>query len=672
MKKARLFAAVVCLVVSLSFVGTAGAQTLRPQVVGAGSSALFPSVAIGAVTADPITKAAAYCGTNIWSGASPIAMGVDNRAATIPGEPGNIWVAWDGKADGSTLTTVCTYLAVDSIVGNRLFFSQAINGGIQTNGYISLNTNARITPGANKVNFVLDTVQPTTCDANGNQGAGTGPCGLPPAVYNIVNGANFNIAFTDIRPEDAMYATGRAFCGPRDAALNCLGYTLGSSYAEFASTFSSGIANVVPFSIPPGGVPGSATQGAVCTYLQFTCQVGVDPISSLTIPAATTIPIGADPVLVIVNITDKGTGGLGSVNPTNVSSHSLSEIFSGLSSQICSISGAVNTAHSGCLAPHLLTIVEREALSGTYNTFEWQTVRSQDNHYGNGQELGNPTPTAANTFAACNGGSAIQYPSPANYIPPANQVAPYNYGTCANPLNALGLSGNFRLRAIGTGEMVAAVNSANNPDSIGYAFWSLGTFGGKSNIKYLAVDEADPLFPGYSVADGGQAGAMPTGCTGYFNAAPAFSCTYVPTFDGVQNGSYRIFSLLRGVVDNAVQSYQVSNLSGTATPAGLIQAAQDQAALIASPRIPDFVPFQYCPNAACASFTLGLNVFRSHYGVAGPFPDNGIANPWRIATGNPTSPEGGGDMMGSPVPVAVELDHLQGYGPSGELFNIFE
>ncbi len=658
MKKAKLFATITCLAGSLLFAAASYAQSPRPQIMATGSSGVFATVAIAAVNPDPIRSASTpYCGSNFWSGggnvgspAVPLATGVDNRALTIPPEPGNIWVAWDGAADGSTVTTVCAYLSVDSIVGDRLFFAQETNGGGHTNAFVSLNSLAKTTAGANKVSFVKDTA--TT--------------GLPAAIYNIVNGAYFNMAVTDIRPEDALFATGRALCGPVDAFKACLGYTPGATYQQIASTYSATNANVVPFSIPPSSVPGSQPQGGTCLYVaESPCAVGVDPITSQTIPSATVYPIGAEPVLVFVNMTGTGTGSFSAQNPTNISSHVLSQVFSGYNGQVSAITGALNAAHSGDALPARLTVVEREPMSGTYNTFEFHAIRTRDNFFGNSQEFPNPAPTSANSFANCNGGVAITYPSPATFAPPT-------FGACANPLNVSGIDGNGRYRAVGAGEMISAVNSANNPDSIGYAFWGLGALGGKANLKYLTVDGADPLFPGYSVAAGGVNGAMPTGCTGFFNAAPAFSCTYIPTFTHIQDGSYRIFSVISAVIDDTVQTYQLTTLTGTATPLGLVQAAQDQAAPTVSPRIPDIVPYQICANSACSSSTPILNVFLSHYGIAGAAPDNGILNPYRIANGLPTVPEGGGNMMGSPLLVSSELDYINFYGPFGEFYNVFE
>jgi hypothetical protein len=549
----------------------AASQAQAPQFVAVGSSGLFPSMGIAAVANDPITHASPLCGTNFWSTktASGLAGGIDARNGSIPEEFGNLWVAWDNS---TTPTVVCAYLSVDSIVGLRLFYGQSATG----NATISLSSAAQSAAGANAVSFVTDTA--TT--------------GLPPAVYNLVNGAHFNIVFTDIRPEDGQFAYGRAACtraGVTD--VSCFGYgPAGGIGTQINSSYSQTSAQVVAFSIS-----------------------GTDPFSGLPIPATTTVPVGGEPVVLFYNTTDTSTGGLGHELPTNITSETASAVWSGLFGLTDQLVGRTT---GGAVQLH---VVEREPVSGTYNTFEWDTIHARDN-FGGGysQEYGfGPTP------AGC-----FTPPATANYIPPTV--------SCANPANATGAMGSSfggrRTRAIGTGEMVSAISSANNPDSIGYAFWSLGSFGGKPNLKYLTLNGADPIYPNYAT----NSGNFPA-CSGAVNLN-TFACTGpLPTFDNVKNGGYRSFNVMRAAY---LKSYTAPTTGPSVT--ALILAAQDTA----ESTIPDIVPSVFCANASCSSTTPGLSVFRSHYNISGVDANNGTAAGFCAADQTAPCGEEGGDMAG--------------------------
>ena len=540
-----------------------------PQFVGVGSSGVFSSLVIALVSGDPITGAAA-CGTKVWTGS---ASGIDARNGSIPAEGGNLAVVWDND---TTPTKVCAYLSVDSVVGQRLFLGQAASG----NATLSVPSAAQTTAGANKVAFVTDTAT----------------SGLPSAVYSLVNGAHFNVAFTDIRPEDGQLAYGRAACsrsGVTDSS--CFGYgPLGGIGTAILSSYSQTSAQVVAYSIS-----------------------GTDPFTGLTVPAFKTINVGAIPVVIFYNKTDTTAGGLGNLLPTNINASTAAALWSGL----IGINDQLVGFSTG--APKALHVVEREPVSGTYNTFEWQLVHTRDHRSGDFSQEYGFGPTPAQCFTP---------PNPATYVPPTT--------SCANPANATGAQGStyggFRTRAIGTGEMINAVNSANNPNSIGYSFWGLGSFGGKANIKYMTLDGVDPLYPSYST----NGGNLPS-CTGAFNLG-TFACTGVlPTFDNVRAGNYRVWSTIRAII---YQSY-VAPGSGPSVPQ-VIQALQDQAHV----NIPDLVPSVYCANAACSSTVDGMPAFRTHYPVSGKQANNGTGSPSTgFCASDQTAPncfEEGGDMAG--------------------------
>jgi hypothetical protein len=665
MKNCRWFAVFASLAIALFFASASYGQV--PQVVGAGSSALFPTVAIGAVSADPITAAAAPCGTSFWSGGTSFASGIDARldgGTPVPQEPGNLWVAWDTDVAPSK---VCAYLSVDSIVGQRLFFSQSATG----NATLSVAASAKTSVGQNKVSFVKDicsagsvpasanvssitevgttatftataalaanfatgasvtisgstvaayngtfTIRNVTAttfdfttassgnpaDAAGVANVGANCPGLPTAVYNAINGAHINVAFTDVRPEDGQYAYHRASCNliPGDTSKACMGY--GPEHhigTAVLSSYTPTSAQVVAYNI-----------------------TGTDDLSGLPIPAFKTIPIGGAPIVVFVNTSNAGAGHLGNAAFTNVPSQVLSNYYQGWAGGTADMNPAVLPANQ------LIHLVEREPLSGTYNTFEWTTIRTATDNRVRSQEDGN-NPTPANCF-----------------VPPAAPVA------CGNPMWVSGADTATRSRAIGTGDEVKAVSAGNaaiNPvDSLGYAFFSLGTFGGVANIKYLNLDGNDPLYA-TGTNPGGQ-GVFPL-CSGFFNTTPAFSCPGAPTFANLTAGNYKAWSILRAV-------------TASPTPAGvtaLIQAAQDQASPGAN-HIADFVPFHYCANAACASFTQGLTVFKSHYGLSGFAGSNGNV---------PGSTEAGGDMAGATFTIQAELDYNNFIGVGSELINYY-
>jgi hypothetical protein len=548
------------------------AQLTSPQIVAEGSSGAFTSAVIAMVQADPIRGGGAYCGTHVWTGSSSIASAVDARNGSIPAEGGTVAIVWDVEPNP---TTVCVYLSVDSVVGQRLFLGQSASG----NATISLTSAALSTNGGNKVSYVKDDVAP-----------------LPSDVYTIVNGAHFNVAFTDIRPEDGQYAYHRAACSliPGDTSVQCMGYgPEGGIGTAVLSSYDSTKANVVAYSIN-----------------------GSDPFTHIPIPAFTTQSLGASPIVVFVNTHNNGDGHFGGSNPTftNINSQILGNVYTGL----INFTGDINP-----LAKPNTQIIfpsQREPVSGTYNTFEWQLVRARDGNSDNSQETGvDPTMTGC--------------------LVPTGLYQPPSGGKCGNPLNWPAV-GNFayRTRSIGTGQMVKAISSATNPDSIGYAFFGLGTFGNIANIKYLTLDGVDPIYGTYSN------GAFPN-CTGYFNAAPAFSCPSgsAPTFANVVAGNYRVWSVLRAIY---YSSYVVP-ASGPSVP-GLITAAQDSA----HASVPDFVPYRYCTSSSCdpvsGPFTSGLSVFRSHYGISGVVNEH---------NGNTAAgAEAGGDMAGAIFTTSADQD----------------
>jgi hypothetical protein len=575
------------LTVALSFAGAmlfATAANAQSVVLGAGSSALFPTVGIAAVSPDPISGAGNPCGNHLWTGKngalSATVNGIDPRSGTTA-EPGSIFVAWDNS---TTPTIVCAYLSVDSLVGQRLFFAQGASG----NGTLQFATG---TAASNLIAGFLDS------DAT-----------VPGPVASLINGAHFNVAFTDIRPEDGQFAFFRA---ANAVASGGFGYNTGCSVAgtPIWSSFSNTNAQVDCFRIS-----------------------GTDPISAVAIPSSKTIPLGASPIIPFIN----NNGSIGAA--TNILAKTAEKFFSG------QLGGSQSVFGTG-VGNVVMAEIQREPLSGTYNTWEFQLVHARDGSAGdstqekNGSGLINPTP------AQCFVGGAA-------------------FVACTNPMYINSGLNSQRYRAIGTGEMIKAVNGTTTvpttqPDRLGYAFYSLGSFFiTSSHLKYLTLQGVDALYSNYDTA-----GLFGT-CSGDINTANFQCTTKLPSLANVAAGNYRVWSSLRAVV----------NTSAPLPPAAvttLLHAAEDQAAYALSnpalsginaantniSAIADFVPNFSYPGGVETPF---LKVFRSHYGISGLAANNGTNGPSAFCAADQAPPncfEEGGDMAG----VAFQIISDQSY-----------
>lgn len=328
---------------AVAIVGIAPAAKADVKYIGAGSSAMWQQFAIAAVN-DPTLAGA---GSHHWTskGKCPdslnCAEAFDSR--TGPGgtvsdhQGGNVWVVWN-----STQTNIWVYLSVDSTVGNRLFFAQP-------RATLQLDTNAlNAHTGLNLVSSLLFKYGVHTTDAGcPATGAGSTTCddtSLPPAVYNAINKHILTAAMTDIRSEDALFASTRVLCTPNNGK-NCLGYGPGPVGTPIKSAFTTASATPVVFAIS-----------------------GTDPVSGKPIPAFNTYPVGAQPITMIINKLAGGLGGVGNVTHTQ-----LQSLFSGIQ---CNILGVTTTA------------LLREPLSGTMNTYEFTNMTNPSFSAGHSQETG--------------------------------------------------------------------------------------------------------------------------------------------------------------------------------------------------------------------------------------------------------------------------------------------
>jgi hypothetical protein len=395
-----------------------------------GSTGAFNAFALAA------DNSTSECGTNIWTKKSG-GMGIDNRSTSIPANTANIWIVWNNAQ-----TTVCSYLAVDSVIGQQLFMAVP-------RGSLSIASSFIGTAGDDLVATLTDVP-------------------LPQAVYNLINNQVFNCAPTDIRPEDAVFEENRVLAPLDTVHYNGLGYGPGPIGTTILSSQSTKSVTPVAYAIS-----------------------GTDPITGGTVAAWQSIDVGAQAVMVFVNTTDTGSGGLGTSAASNVSRWELGYVLNGNLTRTRDI-----IPQAGLPSIGLHTFL-REPTSGTYTTMEFSVPRDQE----------------------------LQSTQELNVNPSTN-----------NPLNISYASGGTRQRVVGTGEMVSTVGATE--DAIGYSFWSTTNFAKvTSTTKYLSVDGVDPLFPVYT------GGTFPT-CV-----AP---CPGLIPFTNILNGGYPIWNVLRVVAPHPI------------------------------------------------------------------------------------------------------------------------
>ncbi|MGA8220134.1 MAG: hypothetical protein WB780_00660 [Candidatus Acidiferrales bacterium] len=575
MMKCKQLIKPLCFAAVLLVASTCYGQTVA---VLTGSSGAFNSMAVAAAIKDPLTGAPGVCAStdglgvaapgggfyHLWTSASSAhtAFGVDARVGP-PQEFGNLWVLWDSDANPQT---VCAYLSVDSIVGMRLYFGTSAAGAHATLGLAAMAFvagNGTTCPAA--VNFS------TTAGVGGQAPFLTDdPCGLPQGVYNLlfptlpVPPVQFTVGISDIRPEDAEFANNRALspCAGgnclTDKAKNGLGYGPAPFGAAIDSAYSATSAQVVQFGIS-----------------------GTDPVTGGPITPSQTRRIGAYPMMIFYSLTPTVGGCAGdfvNIKPTNVPSHTLALIEQGGLTRTTDLIGtnpATNPA--GCA----MSVVHREATSGTFNTFEFQVPRVID--FGGSQEVG-VNPANAGCFA-----------------PPG--AAPVE---CGNPYYHIAADGSTRSHVVGSGEMVKVVDGAEHisggalsaPNGLGYAFWTFSSFAAaaaQANLRYLQLDGVDPILPAYT--------------TGQFPACAGLPCKIPLT--NVKNGAYRNWNII--TIAEPVESGAVPPAEALAD--AIVAAGQDQADPV-NGNITDFVPFQDLSGPGNTVAHI-FQVFRSHYAFSG-------------------------------------------------------
>ncbi len=282
-----------------------GAQTIAANTIG--SSAVFLDTGLGAAT-----QLGASC---VWSTATNgIVVATDGGSSAQ--DTGSAWVAWTPSSPPATpsscsmvtpSTQIWAYLQTDSVVGIRCLF----------HGCTIRNNGSGISPD----NLITSSEVP-----------------LPSSIASALNGTSgtgvvANIAASDIRPEDALFANARALtpCGSPVATGSQylgLGYSTGDT---IDSHFNTGAVHVINFSLP----------------------------SSYTVT-----PIGATPVLIVVN-GNGSTNGFSDPSVTNLTSDALSKFLDGT----YSYSGQAGATPTATGDP--VIVILREPLAGDYNTVEY-------------------------------------------------------------------------------------------------------------------------------------------------------------------------------------------------------------------------------------------------------------------------------------------------------------
>jgi hypothetical protein len=678
MKNLKLVVKPLCFVGLLMLASVSYGQTVTIFV---GSSGALNSFGASGITKDPLTSAAGPCaatdgggtnGYNLWTAKSTSAIfpvAVDsNRNASFPDEAGNVWIEWDNSASP---TVVCAYLSVDSIVGNRMLFGTYAAGGHATFRFDSSPNTAGDPAVPSGANCSGGTSQAGALNLPGytDQNATATPNGLPCTIYTALVGKQFAAAVSDIRPEDAEYAAQRA-AGP------CSGGNCATGGSKNTGLGYGGAAL---------GLPGVAVKSA---FTNTSAQVigyylsGTDPATGVAVLGGggyTTTDVGAYPVIIFVGLNRPATPcatDFAVQTPANVPSHTLAFLYGGAfaanasyfsaASRTTDLDNLLSTQSSADGGSGLngcpLTILEREPISGTFNTFEWQVSQAS------GVTL-----------------SQEDYVDPTGSKEPINCFTPPT-GTpslCGNPLWLTYADGTVRTRVIGTGEMVKAADGAElesctvtppatcpaAPNAVGYAFWTFSTFAGsapETNLRYLRVDGVDPIASSYTN------GVFPGGTGSQWAACPPLPC-HVP-FTNLINGGYRIWNIIRMIQPNAT-AVADNTAAGAPTTAeetlasALVAAGQDQADPT-SGNLTDFVPFQDHSGHI-------LNVFRSHYAIpniyqfgtgactaCGDITAGAILNGTNsfAFAGQPVYADNGGDMAGAIFYDQNDMDYLNDFG----------
>jgi ABC-type phosphate transport system substrate-binding protein len=579
------FAAVVCSAI-LAAVPFASAQTAH--IVGVGSSAQFLGSMIGISFLAAANLGSGQCQYH-WTKKNAI-NAHDNRdtLGRIVDETNNVGILWEAACSDTTgntnITDVWLIGQYDSTLGVRLFSAQqrptsgttAIPGATV---YLTSTDGA----GTTSDNLVL----PNNLWAD-NKADVAMPANLASYIGTAAPGTlHVNMGLTDIRPEDALFATTRT-----KAVLNTTTYA-GLGYQGPTAQIGAPIY--------------TAQSGSTSNFtpIGFALSGGSDPIytGGHDVPSYHTYPIGAAPIVFIYNNggagfdanvanLKSGVNGLGSAGGP----YSLAHLFDGTTS--CDTQNAAFGGADATATP--ITLFLREPLSGTMNTTEFSLFRTTGNT-SDSQEKGVINPTRS----------------------------PYN------PLNLACTGNGSRQRRIGNGQVVSAVNSTAN--GMGYMFFSFAnattligsTNANQANYQYFTLDGVDPIgLPNNTLGYNTATQTLPYCGT---NLCQASLWSGSVSYPNLRNGTYKAWSIYRWLI------YDTD--TDPLGPQGLLTSIQANI----DTTVADFVPF--------SNGSDGLTVYRSHFSQSAKncsytvtTNDEELCNGTQSATESVTTPPG--DSLG--------------------------
>ncbi|HVN22300.1 MAG TPA: hypothetical protein VMU05_26165, partial [Dongiaceae bacterium] len=616
------FACLATLLLATNGFGQCGSG-VAAQFVGAGSSAQFNSFAYAAHNGLGLP--------NFWTTGSgqlqDDRLGITDTGLTA-------FVAWDNN----NVCNIYVYFSIDSAVGVKDFFAYdkgTVLGGTAARewgavfGVPGAWTSAA---GAGKVPGIVDTgvppaqiqtflttsPRPTTTTQLPQPG-----CGQQGAVSGTTLFCFITAGMTDIRPEDALYATARAL----------------SSYSTTSNLAGLGYNQAACGAVGTNqgcGIKDAFDASKNFNVLNFKIS-GTDPVTSATVPSYTTLSTGASPIAVLARNADTSTLGLGNVTGgvykfNNINRAVLAQVFNGTESCTGDLLPIPGTSAA---AGKALAAILREPLSGTYNTFEFGAVRTLSGSAATAVKQS----TASSTSWLSNDNNSQEF-DPYGHLT-TGPATNFGAGSCAagavdattpcgdplyNPTGACGSATGFKARAVGTGNVVKVVTGGltnshlDTTNAIGYAFWSYQnmkpaasgcqTSAGSGDVTcssylahYLTVDAIDPFF----VSPGGALDTAPANPNGAYNfpqcgavqsTTNSFPCMQIP-FTHIYDGSYPIWSLLRFATFANVTGKQV-------TPHGAINmlAAAETSAADPTLNFSDFVPL--LKNVTTAAYLQGI------------------------------------------------------------------
>lgn len=559
------------------------------QVTMVGSSGAWQLLGIGTYNFCVTQNGAGNCFH--WTSASNVVNLTDTRVTPVNVDPGTAWIVW--AVSGSSVTKVWSDTKVDTIVGDRCFFAQP-----------------QCTVSATSANLAGSG---STQISSSLWGADTP---LPSSVVGIFTSGTFaNAAASDVRAEDAAFESCRvnsalgagSYGGAASDGLDGLGYNPNNQPGVCPA---NGLAQASYVGTPiKSALPGSTS---VANVLAFNVS-GKDPISGTTIPATTSVDLGA---VAIVAFFERDKGQLNGL--VNVTPQQLQAAFSGVN---CDASAFGQ-------APGGIGIFLREPLSGTMTATELNVLRGPTVYTGTGS------------------GSILGMSQEANVNGPVNNPLNAQSGTCLT-----GAGG--RYRAVGSGDEISWVQKSGSTlgtDGIGYTFFSYGNaskFANNPAYGYATFNNVDPIWTTYgnqnstnAPYDPGQpptAGTLPgsanlpASCGGGFPCPEKKIWTGGLSFPNIRNGSYTWWSVIR----------VISYAGAKAAVASLVKGAQ----VAAVDDIPDFVPA--VKTLGTTQTDPGLEIVRSHYQEY-----DGAGTLIGVAPVNKPKTQKGGDAGGVILPLA--------------------